>query len=185
MAKKISKIISWVLLVLTILSIGLMLRRPGGAKPAVDPEAARSFDEKLGELATAHERGSPSKVRLTEAEVNSKIQQTLAGAAASGPVSLSGVAVQLEGERLECVLTIKVLGLNTYITLGGKPSVRDHRLEFDLTKVKMGGMPVPASMVASALREKLDSPEMQGVTTLPDFLKDVRVENSELVIGSQ
>jgi hypothetical protein len=183
--KKIYKIISWILLILTVVSIGLMFRRPGGTPPANDPEAASSFDRKLAELAAARERGGASEVRLNETEVNSKVQQILAGAPASGAASLSGVSVHLDRDRLECLLTIHTLGIDMYITLGGKPKVEDHRLELDLSEVKLGSMPAPASAVGAVLRSKLDSPEARDMMKLPDFIQDVRIENSELVIASE
>lgn len=150
-----------------------------------DPEAARSFDQKRGVLAAAHGRGAPSEVGLSEAEVNSKLQQTLAGAAASGAATLSAVAVRLEGSRLVCLLTLRVLGIPMYVTLGGKLSVEDHRLQFDLSEVKLGSMPAPASAVETVVREKLSSPDAQDMMKLPDYIRDVRVENSRLVIESE
>lgn len=184
MGKKISKIISWILLILTVLSLWLVVRRPSGPHLQSSPEAARAFDEKLAQLLAAHQPGQSVEARVSELELNSKLQQILAGAAASGPVSLSAVGVRLEGARLVCLLTMNVLGLNVYVTLGGKPSLRDHRLEFDLTDVKMGSMPVPASLVSSVLQQKLNAPEMREMLRMPDFITGLRVENSELILES-
>lgn len=150
----------------------------------MSPDAARSFDEKWGALAAAHAKGRPAEVRLTESEVNSKIQQAFEVAPAPGSASLKGVSARLEENRLVFVLTIHLLGMDTYITLGGKPSLADHGLEFDLSEAKMGSMPVPASTIAPFLREKFDAPEMREAMKLPDFIRDVRVENGELVFDS-
>ncbi len=184
MAKKIYKVISWVLLVLTVLSLVLMVLRPSGREPQTNPDAAGSFNEKWGALADAHAQGKPSEVRLTESELNSRIQQTLEGAPAGGLASLKSIAARLEDDRLVFVLTIHVLGMDTYITLGGKPVLRDHVLEFDLTEVDMGRMPVPASTIAPFMSEKFDPPEVREAMKLPDFIRDVRVENGELVFDS-
>jgi hypothetical protein len=183
--KKISKILAWVFPILVVITIWLVLRRPGGPPVKVDPEAAQSFEQKLGELVEAHARGQPAEVRMTESEVNSEIHQIMAGATASGPTKLSDVTVRLTGNQLESVLTVDVLGLNDYITLGGRLSVQDQRLNFDLTKVRMGSMPAPASVIGEVLRERLQSPAMRDMMRMPEFVKDVRVENSELVVESR
>jgi uncharacterized protein YpmS len=182
--KKIYKIISWTLVVLTVLSLVLMVIRPSGRAPETSPDAARSFDEKWGALAAAHAQGQPSQVRLTESELNSKMQQAFEGAPAGGVASLTSVAARLEDDRLVFVMTIRVLGLNTYITLGGKPVLRDHLLQFDLTKVAMGRMPVPASTIGPFLRQNLEAPEMRDAMTLPEFIRDVRVDKGELVFDA-
>ena len=161
-----------------------MVRRPSGSEPVVDPAAAQSFDEKWGELAEAHAQGRAFEVRLTESELNSKIQSAFEGAPATGLASLKGVSARLKEDRIVFVLTIHMLGLDTYITLGGKPALRNHLLDFDLSEVKMGSMPVPASTIAPILREKFEAPEMREVMMLPDFIRDVRVENGELVFDS-
>lgn len=184
MAKKIWKIISWILLVLTILSLVLMLVPPSGANSASDPAAAQSFDSKLAQLAEAHQRGEAAEARFTETEVNSKVQQMFAGAPASGLTTLSGVTVHFEQDQLVCVLKIKVLALSLYITLGGKPGIRQGRLGFEVTQVKLGRMPAPASVISEALQEKLRSPEGQEMETMPDYITGMGVENGELVIES-
>lgn len=185
MRKKISKILAWVFPVLVLVSIGLVLRPPERAAPAVSAEAARSFEQKLEGLLAARERGQPAEVRLNEAEVNSKLEQILGGAPAGGLATLSGASVHLAEGRLECVLAIRLLGAHVYITLGGEPSLRDHELEFHLTEAKLGTMPVPAPLVAEALRERLASPEVRPLLRLPGYLSELRVENGELLLRSQ
>jgi hypothetical protein len=185
LGKKISKIISWILLILTVLSLWLVVRRPSGPKLESSPEAAQAFDDKWADLLAAHQQGKAGEASLSGVELNSKIQQILAGATASGWVSLSAVAVRIEGNLLVCLVTMDVLGVKVYVTLGGRPTLRDHRLEFDLTDVKMGSMPVPASVVSAALKQKLEAPELRDMMRMPDFITDVHIENNQLVIQSQ
>jgi hypothetical protein len=49
----------------------------------------------------------------------------------------------------------------------------------------MGSLPVPISAVESTLREKLNSPEMRDRMKLPDSIRDIRIENGELVLQSK
>ena len=184
MKKKIWQIVSWILVVLTVLSVVLLVVPPSGRTPESSPDGAKSFDQKWAQMAAAHSRGEASEVRLTETELNSKIQQAVEGAPSSGMASMKGVEARLDGDELVFVLKISLLGIPTYITMGGKPVLRDHVLEFDLDQVDMGRMPAPASMIGAFLRSRLESPEMRESLMLPDFIHDVRVENSELVFGA-
>jgi hypothetical protein len=183
--KRISKIISWVLLTLAVTTLVLVFWPPSGVSTANDPEAARSFDHKLEVLEQAHQQGTPSEARFTSIEVNSKVQQIFSGIPSPGLMGMRGTAVELEQDRLVAVLSLKVMGLNLYITLGGQPGMQDHRLQFKLDEVRLGHMPTAAAIVSEVLEEKLDSPEGQDMMRMPDYITSMRVENGELVIDSQ
>lgn len=182
MFKKAWKIISWILIVLTVLSFVLMIIPPSGSTAPSDAAAAKSFDTKLSDLAAARQNGQTSEARLTELEVNSKFQQFFDGPPASGVTRLDGISLRFEQDRIVSVLKIKFLFVPLYVTLGGKPGIRDGRLQLDFTDVDLGRMPLPAAPVSEALRQKLLSPEGREITVMPDYITSLRVENGELVI---
>jgi hypothetical protein len=187
MGKKIYRIISWILLIQTILSILLVLRKPSAPQVATSPEAAKSFDAKLQDLVTAHQQGTPKEVRISETELNSKLQESMQGAPAppSGPAKLEAATVHLDGDKLAGIFTVNISGKDIYVTLGGKLGVMNHTIQFTPTEVGLGSMPVPVAFVGPALRDKLNSPEFRNQMQLPESIKDVRIENGELVIQSQ
>jgi uncharacterized protein YpmS len=182
MAKKIYRIASWTLLILTVVSIVLMLRKPSVAPVVSTPEAARSFDEKIAQLEQLRPQGAPQEVRITEAELNSKLQESMQGAATPGPAALEAASIHLEGDRMIGTFTVKVSGKDLYLTLGGTLGAVNGQLQFTPTEVKLGSLPVPVSAVESTLREKLDSPEMHDRMKLPDSIKNIHIENGELVL---
>lgn len=184
MAKKIYRIISWGLLVLTVLSILLMLRKPSIPPVATSPEAAKSFDEKIAQVEQPHPPGTQQEVHITEAELNSKLQESMQGPAPgpTGPAALESASIHLEGDRLIGTFTVKVAGKDLYLTLGGRLGAVNGQLQFTPTEIKLGSLPVPVSTVESTLREKLDSPEMRDRMKLPDSIRDIRIENGELVV---
>ena len=184
MVRKIFRVISWSLLVLTVISILLVLRKPSAPTVATSMEAAKSFDQKLGQLDEAHQHGAQQEVRITEVELNSKLQESVQGAV-GGPVTLSAATIHLEGEKLLGTFTVNVSGKDIYLTIGGTLGVTGRTLEFKPTDVKMGSLPVPVTVIESALRERLDSPEMRERMKLPDNIKNVRIENGELVLQTQ
>ncbi len=185
MFKKIWKIISWVLVVLTVLSFVLMMLPPSGATAPSDPAAAQSFDQKLNGLAIARQKGQAAEARLSELEVNSKVQQLFAAPPASGVTTLNGMTVHFGQDRVVCILKIKLWVIPLYITLGVKPGVRERRMLLDVMEVELGRMPMPAAPVSEALRQKLLSPEGQEMMTLPDDITGIHVDNGELVIEAK
>lgn len=187
MGMKIYRIISWSLLILTLLSILLALRKPSVVPVEVSPQAAKSFDEKIAQVEQAHQQGTPQETRITETELNSKLQQGLqeASLAAGGPAALKAATIHLESDKLVGTFTVNVSGKDVYVTLGGRLGVHDRALQFTPTEMKMGSLPVPLAAVESTLREKLNSPEMRDRMKLPDSIKDIRIENGELVLQSQ
>jgi len=185
MAKKAYRVFSWSLLALTLISVLLTLRRPSLPPAETSAEAAKSFDQKLGELAQAHAAGTPSEVHITAVELNSKLAEGLSGAAAEGPASLKTATVQLSGDRLAATFLVNLRGIDVCLTLGGHLAATNGSIEFHPTDVKLGSLPVPVALVQSTLRDRLGSPEARERLKLPEFIKDVRIENGELVIQGQ
>lgn len=186
MAKRIFRTVSWTLAVVTLIPLIFVFLRPAFPSVPSSAEAAKSFDQKLNELEETRPQGGSREVRLTEAEVNSKMQEILlSGPAAGTAAALEGATVHLSGDKLIAMLTIKVSGVGIFVTLGGKLGASRRTLEFTPTDVKMGTLPLPASLLAHVLSEKLNSPEMREAMRLPDSIKNVRVENGELVVQSQ
>ncbi len=184
MKKPVGKIISGILLTLAVITLVLVVWPPSGAKQVADAEAARSFDRKLAELETAHQRGEPAQVRLTGIEVNSKLQQIFGDMPPAGLMGMRGVTVELVHDRLLAFFSFKVVGLSLYITLGGKPGIENHRLQFNLDEVRLGHMPTSSSLISEVLAEKLSSPQGRDMLLMPDYITSMRVDNSELVIES-
>jgi len=46
-------------------------------------------------------------------------------------------------------------------------------------------MTVPVGMVAPKLQERLNEPEMREKLKLPEFIKELRVENGQLVMTTK
>jgi hypothetical protein len=135
----------------------------------------------------AHQQGRPQEIRITEGELNSKLQESLrtTPAAASGPAELKTATVHLEGDKLVGSFTVNVSGKDLYVTLGGTLNTTNGQLQFTPSEVKMGSLPVPLSAVESTLLDKLNTPEMRERMKLPDSIKDVRIANGELVLQAQ
>jgi hypothetical protein len=179
----------------------LVLRRPAPVATPAAPAAAivnaQSFQEKLDKLEQpkASSEGL-GEVRMSSGEINAALAQaagTLAGSTATangsggagamefpGPVpDIKDYQVSMDGDVVRGQFLTQIAGKDVYLTLAGHLGSKDGYATFDATEVKIGDMPVPASLVNEALQKKLS--EQRDQLRLPPNVKDIRVENGELV----
>ena len=206
---KLQRIISYATLAISILTLVLVLRRPAPVAAPVAPAAAaasaQSFQEKLNRLEQPKPAGQgESEVRMNSDEVNAALSQAAglmsAGATASGaspansstatppsgsmefpgPVpSIKDSQVSMDGNLVRGQFLTQIAGKDVYLTLAGHLGAKDGYATFDATEVKLGDLSVPVSLVNDALKKKLA--EQHDQLKLPDNVKDLKIENGELV----
>jgi hypothetical protein len=202
---KLQKIISYATLAISIVTLVLVLRRPAPVATPPAPGAAianaQSFQEKIEKLErprTSDE--APGEVRINSGEINAALAQaagTLTATGASpastnagktpdaptefpGPVpDIKDYQVAMDGDLVRGQFLTQIGGKDVYLTLAGHLGSKDGYATFDATEVKIGDLSVPASLVNEVLQKKLS--EQREQIKLPANVKDIRVENGELV----
>ena len=187
MAKKISRIISVSILALALIAVLMALRAPSATLVPVSAQDTKSFDEKILSLEQAHQQGVTQTAHITETELSSKLQQGIDESAANpqGSVVLKAASVHLEGDGFVGVFTLSAGGKELYLTLTGTLGVLDGRLQIQPSTAKLGSLPIPAAAFRSLLQKQFDSPEARERLRLPEFIKDVHIENGELLVEAQ
>ena len=201
--KKIYRVVRWITFAGFVISTFLLLKSPDPIAQALNPALAKqnaeSFQQKLTQLANAQSLGEEgTEVHFTAPEVNAAIAQaTAAPPAPVRPTPASKPAPQPTAEQVPIKSTLvgfednvvkgqfltEVYGKDVYITVAGRLGSRNGYVTFDPTEFKVGDLSVPVSMVNPVLQRKLADPENRDKLKLPAFVKDLRVENSELVIA--
>ncbi|MGA7079776.1 MAG: hypothetical protein WBQ43_12940 [Terriglobales bacterium] len=207
---KLQRIISFTTLGISILTLILVLKRPAPVAPAAAPAAAaanaQSFQEKVNQLAQPKTPGQePGEVRMTSAELSGALTEAAgllpsaapANAAtgstsgsssgtASPPTEFPGAVpsikdyqVSMEGDIVRGQFLTQIAGKDVYLTLAGHLGAKDGYATFDATEVKIGDLPVPVALVNEALQKKLT--EQRDQLKLPNNVKDIKIENGELV----
>lgn len=174
------KLLRWLVLAALVVVILLMIQKPaplsGNTASAQElAEAAKSFDAKLMELEQAHANGTSSTtIEITEVELNGLIQRS------------SGQApwIAMAGDEITGQFIAQPYGKDVYVTISARLSADNGHLVVHPARFKIGVMPIPATLADRFVQKKLADPEMQDKMKLPDFIKNVRVENGKLVIGS-
>lgn len=200
--KKIYRLVRWASLAALVVTLFLLLKSPDPVAQALDPtqvrQNAESFQQKLTELANAQSLGETgTEVHFTGAEVNAAITQALgsqpsgarpqpamqaAPEAATGQIPIKATQVSFAGDVVKGQFLTQIYGKDVYITVAGHLGSRDGFATFDPTEFMVGDLSVPVSLINPALQRKLADPENREKLKLPEFVKDVGVEDGELVI---
>lgn len=205
------RVISVVTLAISLLTLVLVLRKPtpvaAPVSAATTAANAQSFQEKVNRLVAPAAPGEGgSEVRLTSGELTAAIAQaagalpttTTAPSNASGassapsPSAPGGVPefpgavpnikdyqVSMDGDIVRGQFLTQIAGKDVYLTLAGHLGAKDGYATFEATEVKVGDLSVPVSLVNDALQKKLA--EQHDQLKLPNNVKDLRIENGELV----
>ena len=207
---KVQRIVSFVTLAISILTLVLVLKRPAPVAPAAAPAAAaanaQSFQEKVNRLAQPRVPGAgENEVRVNAGELSAALAQAAgalpattaapANSSTSAPSSPSPVGpttefpgavpnikdyqVSMDGDIVRGQFLTQIAGKDVYLTLAGHLGAKDGYATFDATEVKVGDLSVPASLVNEVLQKKLA--EQRDQLRLPNNVKDLKVENGELV----
>jgi hypothetical protein len=203
---KLQRIISFATLAISILTLVLVLKRPAPVAPAVAPATAaadaQSFQEKVNQLAQPKAPGQgESEVRMNSGEVSAALAQAAgllpatagapvgapAGSSTTGPATqfpgavpnIKDYQVSMDGDIVRGQFLTSIAGKDVYLTLGGHLGSKDGYATFDATEVKVGDLSVPAALVNEVLQKKLA--EQRDQLKLPDNVKDIKIENGELV----
>jgi hypothetical protein len=203
---KLQRIISFATLAISILTLVLVLKRPAPVAPAVAPATAaadaQSFQEKVNQLEKPKAAGQgESEVRMNSGEISAALAQaagllpatvsapsgTAAGSSTAGPATqfpgavpnIKDYQVSMDGDIVRGQFLTQIAGKDVYLTLGGHLGSKDGYATFDATEVKVGDLSVPAALVNEVLQKKLA--EQRDQLKLPDNVKDIKIENGELV----
>jgi len=176
--------------------------------PAAAAANAQSFQEKVNQLAQPRAPGEGgAEVRMNSGELTAGIAQaaglltaaTSANAPTSSTVSsapsspdagpamefpgavpnIKDYQVSMDGDLVRGQFLTQIAGKDVYLTLAGHLGSKDGYATFDATEVKVGDLSVPAALVNEVLQKKLA--EQRDQLKLPDKVKDLKVENGELV----
>jgi hypothetical protein len=205
---KLQRIISFATLAISILTLVLVLKRPAPVTPALAPAAAaanaQSLQEKVNRLAQPRVPGEgESEVRMNSGELSAALAQAAglmpstppantstsapsSSSPASGAMEFPGAVpnikdyqVSMDGDIVRGQFLTQIAGKDVYLTLAGHLGSKDGYATFDATEVKVGDLSVPASLVNEVLQKKLA--EQRDQLKLPNNVKDIKVENGELV----
>jgi len=194
LARRIWRVIYWGTILAGAWGIILMLRRAPAPQVTTSSEAALSAGQKLSALAAPPalhlSPGEPQRIELTEEEVNSFLAERLLEAGTQPPLgqgigSVRDVKVTFFGDRARIYALFNLAGKDLSLAMEGRLRVAGGYLRFEPTGGSLGDLALPPSALDAFMSRLFDSPEAREAFRMPPSIRDVRVENGELVIERQ
>jgi hypothetical protein len=135
-------------------------------------------------------QSSKAELHLNSDEIGAALTQAL-GAAAGGSLSpdtnvgpgaptIKDQHISMEGDVAHGQFLTQIAGKDVWITVSGHLGQKDGYATFDPTEFKVGDLEIPVSLVKPALEKKMQ--EERDRLKLPDYVGDVKVKDSELVM---
>jgi len=203
------RVFRWVLLAGLGTVLILILWTAPPPKLARDPEAPRRLEKKLQQFAVDASLGHSPPLRLDEAEVNSWMETNLALAArpAAHPVAdpagsdraipldsptrltveeaqsnVRDVKVHMTGDQITAYVLFHLYGKDLSLTLEGRLSAQDGYLRLTPARMMLGSLPIPQATVDRAMASLFESPQNHDRFRLPPDIRDLRIDDGELVV---
>ena len=107
----------------------------------------------------------------------------LSGDLGPGDASVKDYQVNFEGDVAKGQFLAHVAGKDVWVTLEGHLGSKDGYATFDPTKIKIGDLEVPVSLVNDQLQKRLA--EQRDRLKLPDGVGGIKVENGEVVLTNK
>ncbi|MFZ0958508.1 MAG: hypothetical protein WAN60_19355 [Candidatus Sulfotelmatobacter sp.] len=163
----------------------------GNGGPDATPAQSGSVASSSTTLSSAGgASASKAELHLNSDEIGAALTQAL-GAAASGSLSpdmnvgtsaptIKDQHVSMDGDVAHGQFLTQIAGKDVWITVSGHLGQKDGYATFDPTEFKVGDLDIPVSLVKPALEKKMQ--EERDRLKLPDYVGDVKVKDSELVM---
>lgn len=198
------RILRWTTLATGVITLLLLLHKVPAPPVAFDSGAGERLEAKLRQVADASASGVPQVLRVDEAEVNSYLlshltlkasdtpstsAQTPTGATGNEPSveeaqsSVRDVKINLFEDRVRAYVLFDFHGKDMSLQLEGRLHADEGYLRFEPTSGQLGSLPIPQSSLESAVHKMMDSPENREKLRLPSDLRDLRIENGEIIVS--
>ena len=107
----------------------------------------------------------------------------LSGDLGPGEASVKDYQVNFDGDVAKGQFLTHIAGKDVWVTLEGHLGSKDGYATFDPTKIKIGDLEVPVSLVNDQLQKRLA--EQRDRLKLPDGVGGIKVENGQVVLTNK
>ena len=202
---KIDRVISIATLTVSVAALVLVLRKPQPVAPTLPPAEvkanAESYQNKIEQLEQPRAPGQTNEVRINAQEVNAAIAQAagalsvgsaplsntptggsrdLSGDLGAGEPDIKDYRVNFEGDVAKGQFLTRIAGKDVWVTLEGHLTSKDGYATLEPTKIKVGDLEIPVSLVNDQLQKRLM--QQRDRLKLPESVNGIKVENGEVVL---
>jgi hypothetical protein len=99
--------------------------------------------------------------------------------------SLRDVKIELEGDSLNLYALFDLHGLDVSLEMEGRLLVKEGYLKLAPTAGKLGSLPLPGASLQIIVWQVFDSPQNKEKFKLPPYIRDVQIEDGQLIVTSK
>lgn len=167
------------MLAITAVFLGLIFHKASPPTTNIDLAAAGRLQSDLQKVTSA---GGP--VLADEVEVNSILQPYLERAAVSSPTTEStgirDIRIKLNDDRIHVYVLLEFHGKGVTVDFESKIYTENGYVRLVPTGGRVGALAIPKSVLASAARQMMESPESREQLRLPNNISDLRVQDGKI-----
>jgi hypothetical protein len=89
----------------------------------------------------------------------------------------------MDGDLVKAYVIFDFHGKDLSLELDGHVGAQDGLLKFEPVAGKLGSMPLPQSMLDSAVQKMMASPENREKLRLPSDISDIQIVNGQAVVS--
>jgi hypothetical protein len=97
--------------------------------------------------------------------------------------AVKDVKVDMDGDLVKAYVVFDFHGKDLSLELDGHIGAQDGLLKFEPVAGKLGSMPLPQSMLDSAVQKMMASPENREKLRLPSDVSDIQIVNGQAVVS--
>lgn len=103
----------------------------------------------------------------------------------TAPSALHGVKIALRQDSLAAYALFEFWGLDLSLEVEGRLTVEDGRMRLEPTRGRLGSLPLFAGLLESTTHSLFDSPENREKFRLPAFIRDISVQQGQLIVSAR
>jgi hypothetical protein len=132
---------------------------------------------------------APTKTADTTTAAHAPSNDPASGASVDGATveqvrsTVKDVKVDMEGDLVKAYVVFDFHGKDLSLELDGHLGSQDGYLKFDPVSGKLGDLPLPQSMLHSAIDKMMASPENREKLRLPEGISDIQIANGQAVVS--
>ncbi len=97
--------------------------------------------------------------------------------------AVKDVKVDMDGDLVKAYVVFNFHGKDMSLELDGHLSSSNGYLQFEPVAGQLGSLPLPQSMLDSAVAKLMSSPENREKLRLPPGISDLKVQNGQVVVN--
>ncbi len=131
--------------------------------------------------------GEGSGASASSSAVRASMAPPVSGPLTEGQRSktMHDIKIALRQNSLAAYALVEIWGMDLSLEVEGRLTVENGRMRIEPTRGRLGSLPLFAGLLESTTHSLFDSPENREKFRLPSFVRDISVQQGQLIVSSR